>query len=430
MSVTVQFKDVTKKYRLGMTRTSIPTMLSSWAKSALHRAPALDADARTHWAVRDVSFELERGNSLALVGANGAGKTTILKLLAQITRPTSGEIHVNGKLSALIELGAGFHPDLSGRENIYLNGAILGLKKEEIRRRLDSIIAFSELERFIDTPVKRYSSGMAVRLGFAIAASIDPDVLLVDEVLAVGDSSFRLKCMNRIQELLKNGTTLIFVSHNMGLVKAVCNQGLYIEKGQSKFFGSTNDVIEVYNRVLNEQRMGEREGEQAEENIHRGTAEITRLDVQGVGAGKENVLNTNQPARITVHYHAYHDIGEVAMVLRIIRSDGVFCSTMYSRQDGAPVMLRQGRGTISATLNPLQLFPGTYYVVATLKNKSESLSFDMTYSDWFHVEGDGAGYEDLDAIFEPNRIWDHQMGTSEDLSGALKSLDFRNERPT
>lgn len=389
-----------------MTRTSLPVLLSSWARSAFRKAGQEVLAAGDFWALRDVSFELNKGEALALVGANGAGKTTTLKLLAKITKPTSGEITVNGKLSALIELGAGFHPDLSGRENIFLNGAILGLKKAEIQHRFDSIVSFAELEKFIDTPVKRYSSGMAVRLGFAVAASIDPDILLVDEVLAVGDAAFRLKCMNRIQELIRNGTTLIFVSHNMGLVKAVCGLALFIEKGQMKHFGKTNDVVETYNRVLNEQRISEFEDRGGGAKTHSSTGEITRVSVSGQG-DDANILMTNRPAKIIIQYHAYHDLGEVSIVLRVIRSDGVVCASLYSNVDDVPLAVTRGNGEITVMFQPLQLFPGTYYAVATLKDKIGSLNHDMAYSDWFHVGGEMAGYEDLDAVYEPNRVWNH-----------------------
>lgn len=411
MSVTIQFTNVSKRYRLGMTRTSIPALISSYAKRLVRRGSGEDNGEKYLWALRDVSFSLNRGESLALVGSNGAGKTTTLKLLAQITKPTSGVIQVNGKLSALIELGAGFHPDLSGRENIFLNGAILGLKKAEIQRRFDEIVAFAELERFIDTPVKRYSSGMTVRLGFAVAASIEPDILLVDEVLAVGDSTFRLKCMNRIRELIDNGTTLVFVSHNMGLVKAVCDLAIFIEKGEAKHFGPTNEVIETYNRFLNERRMSEFQGKQTNENTTPGIVEITKVSVNGLATEKENVLSTNQPAQISVHYHAYQDVGDARVVLRIIRSDGTFCAVMYSRIDRFDLQIDRGQGVITALIEPLQLFPGTYYVAATIKNEDESLSYDLAYSDWFHVESDMIGYEDLDAVYEPNRVWNHCQDT-------------------
>lgn len=414
MTATIQFNHISKKYHLGMTRTSLPVLLSGWARSAFRKTGQEVLAAGDFWALRDVSFELNKGEALALVGANGAGKTTTLKLLAKITKPTLGEITINGKLSALIELGAGFHPDLSGRENIFLNGAILGLKKAEIQRRFDGIVSFAELDKFIDTPVKRYSSGMAVRLGFAVAASIDPDILLVDEVLAVGDAAFRLKCVNRIQELIENGTTLIFVSHNMGLVKAVCGLALFIEKGQVKHFGNTNDVVETYNRTLNERRINEFEGRGGGTQAHSSTGEITGLVVSGQN-DDANVLMTNRSAKVTIQYRAYHDLGDVSVVLRIIRSDGVLCATLYSRMDKIPLAIAHGKGEICITLNPLQLFPGTYYAVATLKNKNESLTHDMAYSDWFNVEGEMAGYEDLDAVYEPNRVWSHQ-GTRNNAS--------------
>jgi lipopolysaccharide transport system ATP-binding protein len=415
MTPTIQFQHVSKKYNLGMTRTSVPSIISDYARNLFKGSKSSGLTRQTYWALNDVSFELERGDSLALVGANGAGKTTTLKLLAKITRPTSGHIAIRGQLSALIELGAGFHPDLSGRENIFLNGAILGLKNNDILRRLDQIVSFAELEKFIDTPVKRYSSGMVVRLGFAVAASIDPDILLVDEVLAVGDSTFRLKCMKRIQELIDNGTTLIFVSHNMGLVKAVCQKALYIEKGNMRLFGSTNDVIEAYNRDLNQQRMAQFNRETGSTDGISATANITRLEVKSLDAENNNTLISNRPACIRIHYSAYQDLGDVSLVLRVIRSDGVFCAVMYSRLDQAPLSINRGSGQITTRLDPLQLYPGTYYVVATLKNQNESLTHDMAYSEWFHVEGELAGYEDLDAVYEPNRIWQHQPVVSGEL---------------
>lgn len=254
MAVTVRFQNVSKRYTLGLTRKSVPSAVSGWIGNALRPGKAAQATEREFWALRDVSFDLQKGQSLALVGANGAGKTTILKLLAQITKPTSGSLYTYGSLSALIELGAGFHPDLSGRENIFLNGTILGLTRRDIQSRLEEIIAFSELEKFIDTPVKRYSSGMTVRLGFAVASCIEPEILLVDEVLAVGDASFQQKCMKRIHDLLRKGTSIIFVSHNLYLIQAVCDTALYLDHGQIKLQGSTAEVIDAYERDLHEQR--------------------------------------------------------------------------------------------------------------------------------------------------------------------------------
>ena len=246
MAVTtpIRFENVSKRYRLGLTRTSVPAYVSQSIKNLRNITRRNNQDDQYLWALKDISFELSRGESLALIGPNGAGKSTILKLLAGITHPTSGQIEVNGQLSALIELGAGFHPDLTGRENIYLNGTILGLSRKEVNQRFEEIVDFSELERFIDTPVKRYSSGMSVRLGFAVAACINPEILLVDEVLAVGDASFQQKCLKRIHSLLHNGTSIIFVSHNLYLVQSACETGIYLHKGEVKYTGSISEVID------------------------------------------------------------------------------------------------------------------------------------------------------------------------------------------
>ncbi|MFK7803650.1 MAG: ABC transporter ATP-binding protein [Anaerolineae bacterium] len=203
-----------------------------------------------HYAVNDVNFKLKRGESLGIIGPNGAGKTTTLKLLSGVTKPSSGEVKVNGRFSALIELGAGFHPDLTGRENVYLNGTILGMSRSEITERFDAILDFAGIGQFIDTPVKRYSSGMYARLGFSIAAHVDPDVLLVDEVLAVGDFAFRAKCYKRMDDLRAKGTSLIFVTHDMDAVRRVCDKGMVMYQGTDVFTGTSSEAVVAYSDVI------------------------------------------------------------------------------------------------------------------------------------------------------------------------------------
>jgi ABC-type polysaccharide/polyol phosphate transport system ATPase subunit len=241
MSHAIQFAHVSKRYRIGRWLPSLRDVFRS--RSGV-------PDDGFHWAVKDVSFELGPGEALGIIGPNGAGKTTILKLLSRITPATQGEIHVNGRFSALIELGAGFHPDLTGRENIYLNGAILGMGREAIRARFGEIVDFAGIGKYLDTPVKRYSSGMYARLGFSIAAHVDPDVLLVDEVLAVGDYAFQQKCYARMDALRANGTALIFVSHNLDAVRRVCDKGLVMYRGESIFLGSAAESVLAYSEAV------------------------------------------------------------------------------------------------------------------------------------------------------------------------------------
>lgn len=198
------------------------------------------------WALRDVSFELKKGERLGIIGRNGAGKSTLLKLLSRITEPSEGRIRINGRVASLLEVGTGFHPELTGRENIFLNGAILGMSRKEIRRKFDEIVAFAEVEKFLDTPVKRYSSGMYVRLAFAVAAHLEPEILIVDEVLAVGDAQFQKKCLGKMEEVGREGRTVLFVSHNMGAIKNLCTEIVYLEKGRVARIGAPNDVISEY----------------------------------------------------------------------------------------------------------------------------------------------------------------------------------------
>ncbi len=204
-------------------------------------------DTKDFWALQDVSFEIQQGDRVGIIGRNGAGKSTLLKILSRITPPTKGRIEYSGRMASLLEVGTGFHGDLSGRENIYLNGSILGMTKQEIDRKFDEIVAFAEVENFLDTPVKRYSSGMYVRLAFAVAANLEPDILIVDEVLAVGDAAFQKKCLGKMNDVSsKEGRTILFVSHNMGAVQNLCNKGLYLTKGRLNSTGDIKDIINNY----------------------------------------------------------------------------------------------------------------------------------------------------------------------------------------
>jgi lipopolysaccharide transport system ATP-binding protein len=250
----LEVQDLCKKFRRGEIYGSLRDLLPAVMHRLFRGGSAQELDRRDFWALKDVSFSVRRGEAFGIIGANGAGKSTILKLLTGIMKPTKGFIRVGGRVSALIEVSAGFHQDLTGRENIYLNGAILGMTRDEIRRRFDSIVDFSGLGEFIDTPVKRYSSGMFARLGFSVAAHVDPEVLLVDEVLSVGDYLFQRKCMERMQAVIRSGSTVVFVSHNLREVANLCQRSLLLERGQVQIVGPTDEVIRDYYERGQQQR--------------------------------------------------------------------------------------------------------------------------------------------------------------------------------
>ena len=256
--IVIKVENLSKQYRLGViSHGTLSQDLQSWwaqvrgtedpnAKLDLSTAKQADELNEQFWALQDVSFEVRRGEILGIIGRNGAGKSTLLKILSRVTAPTSGSIKVKGRVASLLEVGTGFHPELTGRENVFLNGTILGMTKREIEDKFDEILAFAEIERFIDTPVKRYSSGMYVRLAFAVAAHLDPEILVVDEVLAVGDASFQKKCLGKMGEVAGEGRTVLFVSHNMGAVKQLCNKGLLIDSGRKKAYGEISETVQEY----------------------------------------------------------------------------------------------------------------------------------------------------------------------------------------
>lgn len=258
--IVINVENISKQYRLGVvgTGTISHDLNRWWARIRGKEDPNLkvgEINDRAHkgdseyvWALKDINFEVKRGEVLGIIGQNGAGKSTLLKILSRVTAPTTGCIRVKGRIASLLEVGTGFHPELTGRENIYLNGAINGMTKAEVTSKLDEIVEFSGCERYIDTPVKRYSSGMTVRLGFAVAAHLDPEILIVDEVLAVGDAEFQKKCIGKMQDVASHGRTVLFVSHNMGAVSNLCSRGLLLKNGNVEQVGETADIIDLYRR--------------------------------------------------------------------------------------------------------------------------------------------------------------------------------------
>jgi lipopolysaccharide transport system ATP-binding protein len=256
MSTIIKIEDLSKSYIIGHQRQEKYTALRDVIMHKLRgigqrlRHPLLPNKEVTNleefWALKDVNLEIKKGDRVGIIGRNGAGKSTLLKILSRITEPTTGRITINGRVASLLEVGTGFHPELTGRENIFLNGAILGMTKAEIKKNYDEIVAFAEVEKFLDTPVKRYSSGMYVRLAFAVAAHLEPDILLVDEVLAVGDAAFQKKCLGKMGDVAKEGRTIFFVSHNMGAVESLCNQALLMEDGRVVKSGETHNIVSSY----------------------------------------------------------------------------------------------------------------------------------------------------------------------------------------
>lgn len=368
MSWAIRFDRVSKCYRLGVGRRSFRETIAEAAVPLFQRDSVKRRD-RMLWALQDVSFDVASGEVVGIIGPNGAGKTTILRLLSHITRPTAGQIDVNGRLSALIELGAGFHPDLTGRENIYLNGAILGLSQREIDKNFDSIVEFSGLKRFMDTPVKRYSSGMYARLGFAIAIHVDPDILLVDEVLAVGDQAFQVKCLERMREFRRNARAVVFVSHNLVAVRELCDRAIWLSDGVVRAIDKTEKVIETYRMDMFWQRsVGVSDLDPSELAADTGVR-VTGVHILGERGEECSDFRTGEPLVVRIAYTASRRIQTPTFALAIWRQDGLKCgeaSNLYDNINLGPVV---GQGMVQFRCDDPRLMPGRYYVNVAISDR-------------------------------------------------------------
>ena len=364
----IEFDAVWKKFRRGERHDTLRDLLPS----LLRRRPAQgDLRDQEFWAVRDVSFTVSPGESLAIIGPNGAGKSTILKLLNRILPPTQGHCLVRGRTGALIEIAAGFHQDLTGRENVYLQGAIMGMRRAEIARKFDRIVDFSGVSEFIDTPVKRYSSGMNARLGFSIAAHLDPDVLIIDEVLSVGDASFQEQCLVRMRELAASGVPLVFVSHNLPAVLDLCTRGLVLARGTAVFQGTAADAVRHY-RSATWAKVSRPAQKAADTPIH--ITGIRLLDADGRDA---SCIRTGAAMRVRIAFNAARPVERPQFAVDVHRDDGVYCSGVGTKLDRWPTRTIQGDGSIDLVISRLMLTRGSYHLSVGIHDSHGARILDL-----------------------------------------------------
>jgi ABC-type polysaccharide/polyol phosphate transport system ATPase subunit len=352
--IDLKLDQVSKKYKIRRNEDAP----KRWYRRGLTRSMA------EVWALRDVSFEVNEGEVLGIVGHNGAGKTTILKLLSNITAPTRGEITIRGRLAALIEVSSGFHPELTGRENVFLHGSMLGMRRSEIARNMDSIVEFSGVEKYIDVPVKRYSSGMYVRLGFSIAAHLEPDIVLLDEVLAVGDVAFQAKCLDRIAELRRSGRTIVFVSHDLAAVYRICDRAILIEGGRLISDGEPRSVISQYQKLAFDAAGSTSFLE--EENLGR-SARCVSISFHSNDAG--DAVRTGYPMTVRLGYRAAQRITDVVFRVSFYWPSGYICAQLTNESSGQALAVEPGSGVIEFQCPLLPMVPGLYRVDVAIETE-------------------------------------------------------------
>lgn len=398
----VELDRVSKAYRLGGP-SNLREVITSRMRRLLGEGWA-DETERRFLALDDVSFSVERGAAVGIVGHNGAGKSTILKLLSRVAFPTSGRVTVRGQTAALIELGAGFHPDLTGRENVYLAGSMLGMRRREIAAQFGAIVEFAGLEQFIETPVKRYSSGMYVRLAFAVAAHVRAEVLLIDEVLAVGDAAFQQRCLAKMGELHRSGVTILLVSHNLWLVEGFCERALLLRRGRLECHGSTSAVLDRYREYERVDMLQSAEAAR-EPAGPAGAPSFLRLelyDCDGQALG-EAPMGASIAVRLT--YAAPEPLRSPVFLVRIRRADGLICCAVSSRaaQDSIPGLLL-GEGVVEALVGPLPLVPDVYTVEALLIDRVQPIIYAASRRASLRVAGPLSGMNDA-GVFAPGVEW-------------------------
>ena len=400
MSIAIQLERVTKRYRTGRSRTIVDLVASSVNEmrgrtDEVHSATRGRIDATIH-ALRDVSFDVHEGAGLGIIGRNGAGKTTLLKLISRVTWPTGGTVRVAGHVVSLIELGAGFHPELTGRENVYLGAGLFGLTRKEIDRQFDAIVAFADVERLIDTPMKRYSSGLYARLGFSVAIHSNPDIVLVDEVLSVGDAAFRRRAMEALKGLITQGKTVLFISHDMWNVRRLCSEILWMDNGSVRAYGEAGAIAEQYMNEVNLQAL---QNQATSLQSHRGgTGEVRfeSVDLYGADGSPKAVFATNDTLVLRGSYVAAMAVESPVFQAAIVDIDtGVVVTTASSAGRDATGIV-QGPGEIEIRFAHLPLRARQYVIRLSITDSYQLASYDVvTAGPRFAVTGQGTGVDSL-----------------------------------
>jgi lipopolysaccharide transport system ATP-binding protein len=398
MECAISAESVSKLYRVGPSRGAYRTLRESIMDAALAPWRRLSDKVRrgrcgpdsakskdTLWAVRDLSFQTRPGEVVGIIGRNGAGKSTLLKILSRITEPTSGRVRFYGQLSSLLEVGTGFHLELTGRENVFLNGAILGMSRREIGRKFDQIVDFAEIDRLIDTPVKHYSSGMFVRLAFAVSAHLDPDILLIDEVLAVGDLAFQRKCMEHTRRLRERGGTALLVSHNMFAIKATCDRIIYLSKGRVGFDGPPEDGIHLYEQESRLDTLPWAQGRIGDDPLAR-PIQVTKVETLDTAGRPCSQFKHGEPMRVRVSYHAREVVRRPNIVVAFVRSDNVACCSFSTALDGFDTGTVSGDGAVELLVPPIKLISELYAIHVLIWDADFQRLYCAQIGTTFHVQ--------------------------------------------
>lgn len=405
----IEFNHVWKKFSKGEKFNSLRDAIPNFFYKTINKTNE-ELNKQEFWAVKDVDFEVKKGEVVGIIGSNGAGKSTILKLLSRILVPNKGEMRINGRLSALIEVTAGFHPDLTGRENVYLNGTILGMRKREIDAKFDEIVEFSGVSEFIDTPVKRYSSGMYARLGFSVAAHMNPDVMLVDEVLAVGDLNFQAKCAEKMRSLLNSGSTIVLVSHNLTLVQSMCKRVILLDKGVIAKTGNPEEVTSHYQNLVYEKRESQLKetAEQADYKIRlkeNALVHVSHAVFYNDNGQERKNFKLGEGIYISFKYKAKEKIENPLFDLEIIRADGVLCCAFNTKNNGQIIKSISGEGNVNINLGKINLAPGIYIVKISIWDNEMVHPFMIRKNDIFRIDSVGATFSS-DCVFLPPAKWE------------------------
>ena len=390
-SIAIRVENLSKMYRIGEKQESYYTFRDTLSSIALapfrrlHRVGRPPKEEEIIWALKDVSFEVKRGEVVGIIGRNGAGKSTLLKILSQITEPTEGKAEIRGRVGSLLEVGTGFHPELTGRENIFLNGAILGMRKAEIQRKFDEIVAFAEIEKFMDTPVKRYSSGMYVRLAFAVAAHLEPDILLVDEVLSVGDAAFQKKCLGKMRDVSEVGRTVLFVSHSMPAIENLCERVTWIDQGSIIQDGETREVVAQYIKEINQTMETRKVGGCQNLGHRRGSGEVQFINFRLINSDGVETRNfiMSETICMEVDFQTFMDVEDAVFSFGLVDSLTQVFLTNWSGNQRTQNLRAGHKGTFSVVFPNNPFRARRYYFYLGIAGKS-----NIPYDIW-----DGVGTE-------------------------------------